>query len=89
MIHYESFLTRQLDGFNTTGCMEKRFTVQVSATELANLKARAEWRQNRRKATQPHAAVPAVFYDGSRCPAISALRGLTWGSVARVSTVIA
>jgi len=38
MVHYESFLTRQRDGINAAGQMEKRFTVQISATELVATK---------------------------------------------------
>jgi hypothetical protein len=36
LLGHKSPLTRQLDGVNTTGQIEKRFTVQVSGTELVD-----------------------------------------------------
>jgi len=46
---YNGLPTRQLDGGNTTGQIENRFTAQVSETEPVATETKVEWRQNQRK----------------------------------------
>ena len=89
LLGYETLLTRQLDGVNTTGQIEKRFRAQVSGTELIVTETKgcveAEPREGEPTATRPF----PLLYMTALGVLQPALRGPRRAAGSRVSTVTA